>query len=550
MADISSRSFDFIIVGGGIAGLRAALALAPAGRVLILTKAAATESNTGYAQGGIAAAVGPDDSPALHLADTLSAGAGLCDESAVRVLVDEGPRYVRELIDWGTHFARDAQGRLILGLEAAHSRRRILHAGDATGREIGRAMWQRVVTESSVTTIDHAFVTDLILHQGTVVGVHYFDRHGGRQTAEGSAILLATGGAGQVFQETTNPSVATGDGIALAYNAGARVADLEFVQFHPTALKKEGAPRFLISEALRGEGARLVNASGEPFMTKYHEAGDLAPRDVVARGIVRESEATGGGIFLTLAHLDAAEVRERFPTIAAMCAQAGIDIACDPIPVGPAAHYLMGGIDTDEWGRTSVPGLYAAGETACTGVHGANRLASNSLLEGLVFGARAGEAMQQPPQAAPLKSDRVSRRSAERNEEEQESGRGTARAREDESRRSVGGAKAEGAKAEHLDVPEIRSLMWRLAGLFRTRERLSRAASELDRAHADTVSGVHPAQTDAGFWRRFNLVTVARLIAHAALRREESRGGHFREDFPARDDLHWKVHVVDVKTDR
>src|SRR3954469_20745604 len=394
---------DFVIVGSGIAGLRAAIALAPAGRVLILTKADATESNTGYAQGGIAAAIGADDNPALHFTDTLRAGDGLCDETAVRVLVEEGPRYVRELIEWGARFDRDEDGRIALGLEAVHSRHRILHAGDATGREIGRALWERVVTLPSVTTIKHALVTDLIVEDGAAQGVRFFDAFGIRRSVRARATLLATGGAGQVYRETTNPAVATGDGIAVAYHAGARVADLEFVQFHPTALSKAGAPRFLISEAVRGEGARLINSNGEPFMTRYHPDGDLAPRDVVARGIVRESERTGGPVFLTLAGLDAPRMRARFPTIAAMCRQVGLEFGTDPVPVGPAAHYLMGGIDTDECGRTSVAGLFAAGETACTGLHGANRLASNSLLEGLVFGARAAEAMQQPLRAAELK---------------------------------------------------------------------------------------------------------------------------------------------------
>ncbi len=312
-------------------------------------------------------------------------------------LVEDGPRYVRELLEWGARFDRGADGRPALGREAAHSVRRVLHAGDATGREIGRVLWERVRALPSVETIDHALVTDLIVDGGHARGLRYFDADGASREVRAGATLLATGGAGQVFRETTNPAVATGDGIALAFHAGARVADLEFVQFHPTALNLAGAPRFLISEALRGEGARLVNESGEAFMTRYHPDGDLAPRDVVARGIARESEQTGGPVFLTLAHLDPHYVRERFPTIAAMCAQVGLDLARDRIPVGPAAHYIMGGVDTDEWARTSVPGLFAAGEVACTGVHGANRLASNSLLEGLVFGARAAHAMQEPP---------------------------------------------------------------------------------------------------------------------------------------------------------
>src|SRR3954451_8347219 len=339
----STAAFDFVIVGGGVAGLRAAIALAGAGRVLVLTKAEPAESNTGYAQGGIAAAFGDDDTPALHGADTVRAGDGLCDEAAVAGLVGAGPAYGRELLTWGARFDLAADGRPALGREAAHSVRRVLHAGDATGREIGRVLWERVRALDSVRTIDHALVTDVVVERGMVCGVRYFDRHGTQQEVRATATLLATGGAGQVFRETTNPAVATGDGIALAYGAGARVADLEFVQFHPTALKREGAPRFLISEALRGEGARLVNSRGEAFMPRYHADGDLAPRDVVARSIVREEEETGGAVFLTLAHLDADFVRRRFPTIAAMLSSIGIDLARDPVPVGPAAHYVMGG---------------------------------------------------------------------------------------------------------------------------------------------------------------------------------------------------------------
>ncbi len=528
MATTASDSSEFIIVGGGIAGLRAASALAPAGRVVILTKADAGESNTGYAQGGIAAAMGPGDSVELHVADTLNAGAGLCDEAAVRVLVSEGPRYVRELIEWGARFDRTPAGDLIFGLEAAHSVHRILHAGDATGREISRAMWGRVATLPTVRTENHAMVTDVIVEGGRVAGVRYFNEGGVERIVRGERVLLATGGAGQVFRETTNPAVATGDGIALAYHAGAGVEDLEFVQFHPTALSLSGAPRFLISEALRGEGARLVNSRGEPFMHRYDPAGDLAPRDVVARGIVREIEASGGPVFLTLQHLDADRVRSRFPTIAEMCRRVGLDIARDLIPVGPAAHYMMGGIETDECGRTSVPGLFAAGETACTGVHGANRLASNSLLEGLVFGARAADAMQLAPRAASPRPDRVP-------VSQKVNPPGTPKV----------SPLDDGAT---IDSEQIRDLMWRSAGLFRTRERLTTAVSLLAGAYAAATAAVAgDGRHDGVAWRQFNLATVALLVARAALRREESRGGHFRADFPERDDLHWRVHYVEKR---
>ena len=518
------HSVDFLIVGGGVAGLRAAIGLADAGRVLVLTKAEPAESNTGYAQGGIAAAVGADDTPSLHAADTLRAGDGLCDESAVETLVTNGPRFVLELLDWGARFERNADGRPALAREAAHSVRRVLHAGDATGREIGRVLWERVRSLPSVETIDHALVTDLIVEDGRARGLRYFDAADAGREVRAGAILLATGGAGQVFRETTNPAVATGDGIALAFHAGARVTDLEFVQFHPTALKLAGAPRFLISEALRGEGARLVNDRGEAFMIRHHPDGDLAPRDIVARGIAREAEQSGGSVYLTLAHLDADYVRHRFPTIAAMCAQAGLDLARDRIPVGPAAHYMMGGVDTDEWGRTSVPGLFAAGEVACTGVHGANRLASNSLLEGLVFGARAAEAMQEAPRAAALKQDRIM---AER------SGL---------MAYGPGGGVHEPSAVRHqpLAMASIRDLMWRSAGLFRSRDALVDAVRILASAHA--ASSLPPAE----YSRHRNLLTVARLIARAALRREESRGGHYREDFPDRQDRRWRIHVVDT----
>jgi L-aspartate oxidase len=496
---------DFLIIGSGIAALRAAAALDGAGGVLVLTKAGPREGNTGYAQGGIAAAVGPDDSPARHLADTIAAGDGVCDEQAVAVLVEDGPRYVRELMAWGAAFDRGPDGTPELGLEAAHSARRVLHARDATGREIGRTLWDRVSGVTNVRIHAHARVVSLIVEDGACVGAEFLQDEGTRVSARARCTLLATGGAGQVFSETTNPPVATGDGVAMAYRAGAAVADLEFVQFHPTALKVPGQPRFLLSEALRGEGARLVNADGEAFMGRYDPAGDLAPRDRVARAIVREAQRTGGEIFLTLDRLDPGFVHRRFPLISEACRRAGLDLATDRLPVGPAAHYAMGGVVTDLDGRTTVPGLFAAGEVACTGVHGANRLASNSLLEGLVFGARAGHAMKAGARS-PIRHGAVP---------------GLALA----PRWRIGDLAPSG-----ISAADARVVMWEHAGLFRTAAGLRTALERLGAPGPDEET----------------TITVGRLIASAALRREESRGGHFRLDYPERDDARWRRRIMET----
>jgi L-aspartate oxidase len=515
---------DFLIVGSGIAGLRAATELADAGDVIMLTKAEPGEGSTGYAQGGIAAALGDDDSPALHARDTIEAGDGLCDERAVRVLVEDGPRYLRQLVAWGARFDQDARGRLELAREGAHSVRRVVHARDTTGREIERTLWTRTA-RSRVRVLTHTLATAVVLHDGRSLGMRFLLPDGTEGVALAGATLLATGGSGRVFRETTNPAVATGDGVSIAYHAGARVTDLEFVQFHPTVLNVPGAPRFLISEALRGEGARLVNEAGEAFMLRHHPSAELAPRDVVARAIADEARKSGG-VYLRLSHLDAGFVRSRFPLIAETCAQHGLDLARDPIRVGPAAHYVMGGVETDLDGRTSIPGLFAAGETACTGVHGANRLASNSLLEGLVFGARAGAAMKRERAAAGLRATDPAITATPR--------------------------RIEGAGADIEDrVRALQDLMWTRVGLFRDRASLADAVAALD----DEWRNLEPdldgsARRDSAACRLASVVTVGRLIAHAALRREESRGAHFRSDFPARDDLHWKRHVTDERDDR
>ncbi len=515
---------DFLIVGSGIAALRAIIAIGNPGEIVVLTKADPREGSTGYAQGGIAAAFGPDDSVERHVADTLAAGDGLCDEPAVRVLVSEGVRYVQELLDWGAVFDLDAEGRPALAREGAHSVRRVLHAHDATGREIGRTLWRQASAVSAPRVLQHALAVEAIVEGSRCAGVRFVMPDGREGTVRARATLLATGGAGQVFRETTNPSVATGDGVSIAYAAGARVGDLEFVQFHPTALSVPGAPRFLLSEALRGEGARLVNEDGERFMTREDPQGDLAPRDRVARGIAREVERTGHPVYLTLQHLDPGFVHSRFPEISAACRHAGLDLARDRVPVGPAAHYMMGGVSTDLWGRTSTPALFAAGEVACTGVHGANRLASNSLLEGLVYGGRAGQAMLEWVGA-------------------NESAWPVERA----SSRDVSCPPEGPAWRPSMDAVAVRETMWRHAGLFRDRRGLEEAVSSLERAwhaaraHRDGGGGF----TLEG-WQVMNLIAIARLIARAALRREESRGGHYRTDFPARDDLHWKTHIFET----
>ncbi|MEP7273182.1 MAG: L-aspartate oxidase [Acidobacteriota bacterium] len=498
---------DFIVIGSGIAGLRAGVELARGGQVAVLTKDRLDESNTEYAQGGVAVALSDDDEIELHIEDTLRAGAGLCDESAVRILIEEGPRYITELIDWGAEFDREG-GELAFTREAAHSRRRILHAhGDSTGREIVRALLQSTRQNSQISFLAHAATISLIVENGRCVGVRYIDPDESLlREMRGRAVVLATGGAGQIYTQTTNPEVATGDGIAMAYTAGAEVCDLEFVQFHPTVLAAPGAPRFLLTEALRGEGGRLRNDRGEFFMARYDERAELAPRDIVSRSIVAEMSRSGRHwVYLDMTHLNADFLRERFPKIHLTCLRYGLDITRDQIPVSPAAHYIMGGVRTDIFGRTTLPGLYAAGEVACTGVHGANRLASNSLLEGLVFGARAG--------AAALADHKTARAGAD----------------------AVEASPTDLTPAEWTIDPQIRfqvqDLMWQRVGLIRDGEDLQIAEREL-LALADKAPNL----------RTRNFVTLALLMARAAHWREESRGGHFRRDFPDPDDRHWKVH--------
>lgn len=515
-----------LIVGTGIAGLYTALKAKDSGPVIVLTKKKVEDSNTEFAQGGIAAAIGHEDSPRLHMADTLEAGAGLCDLDAVRILVTEGPECVMELVALGTQFDRSGDD-FALTREGAHSERRILHArGDATGDEIRRALSARVAREPGIRVLENHYLAELLTHRGRCIGVLAFDESGHMTTYLAPNTILATGGAGQLYRNSTNPEVATGDGIAVAYRAGAEISDVEFVQFHPTALYHEGSPKFLISEAVRGEGALLLNKNGLRFMPAYHPRAELAPRDVVARAIVDQMARTGASfVYLDARGLGPEKVRSRFPTIYAKCLGHGIDMASDPIPVAPAAHYIMGGIRTDADGRTNLPGLYSCGETAATGIHGANRLASNSLLEGLVFGKRIARAIAAEG-PAPAGQSLLA-------------GFDTG----DEGTVNDLAVYREGSPAG-LDIAaawsQVQNIMWDQAGLVRTAGGLREAVTSLEEL-SRKLEGPLSSPTEL---QLANLVTVGLLIARAALQRQESRGGHYRADFPQRDDLRWKKHLV------
>jgi L-aspartate oxidase len=505
------RETDFLIVGAGIAGLRAAIGLAADGaRVVVVTKEALGESNTNYAQGGIAVAMSGENDVALHLDDTINAGDGLVHREAARVLVEEGPLRVEELLRWGTDFDREA-GELMLTREGAHSRNRILHAhGDATGAEISRSLLRHARSMPGITLQEWTTTVDLAVEDGAVVGVKLLDRNGELRHVGARTVLLASGGAGQLFSDTTNPAVATGDGIAMAFRAGAEIADMEFYQFHPTALNLPNVPRFLLSEALRGEDAYLRNANGERFMERYHPLLELAPRDVVARAITHEGmSATGDAlpVYLDMRHVTKIDPANRFPGISKFLGEHGLDLRRDLIPVRPAAHYLMGGVRTDVDGRTSVMRLYAAGEVACTGVHGANRLASNSLLEGLVFGARAAEAMISEPAIR---------------------FRPVPPSTEPPPLREVAGIRS-----------RLQQAMWVNAGLLRDAQGLSAARDEVRAIESENPMGLTRPLVE--LW---NLQAVAKLVVRSALARKESRGAHYRNDFPQRDNTQFQKHSV------
>jgi L-aspartate oxidase len=507
---------DFVVVGAGIAGLRAAVELASTGRVLVLAKLEYTESATQYAQGGIAAALSDEDEISLHFQDTINAGDGIVNPEAAHVLVEEGPERIEELIAWGTHFDRNGS-KLAFTREGAHSRDRILHAqGDSTGREIGRALYLKAASLKNISICEFEFATNLVVEDGRVVGLNLLDQKGALHPVRAAAVLLATGGLGHVFKETTNPSVATGDGVAMAYRAGAELSDMEFIQFHPTALYVKGAPRFLLSEALRGEGAVLRNDQLLRFMPKYHADAELAPRDVVARAIAHELEVSRSKdpvVYLDLTHKNAKHLQKRFPRIYETCLKYNVDISEDMIPVRPAVHYSMGGVRTDLFGRTTVPGLYAAGEVACTGVHGANRLASNSLLEGLVYGARAARTMHQEAALSGHKSEKAKTSSKE--------------------------ATTPPTQAADDVIRQVQNIMWQDVGIVRSRETLQRAISQLDALKASLPHGTCRRCCEAA-----NIWQVGQLIARSALARLESRGAHYRIDYPAHDDAKFKKHSI------
>lgn len=512
---------DVLVLGGGIAGLRATMAIDPRLSALIVTKDRLTESNSTYAQGGIAGVLAPDDCFDNHVADTLSAGANLCDRQVVEMVVREAPAHIRQLIEWGTVFDREA-GELLLGREGGHSHNRIAHAlGDATGREIMRAMTVRAQEVLQAQIWQDTFTIDLLTHEGRCRGALVWNPQHGKTFVWAKQTILATGGAGQIFRESTNPPVATGDGHAIAYRAGAELRDMEFMQFHPTVLYIAGSSRMLITEAIRGEGGHLVDAAGKRFMPEYDQRAELAPRDVVSQAIVDRMAATHHPcVYLDLSHLPGDAVRKRFPNIAKSCAEFGIDITLDRIPVRPGAHYMIGGLSVDQQGRTTLPGLWASGEVTSSGLHGANRLASNSLLEGLVYGAHAGEGASAAAlaegdtyQAIPLENPLLE------------------------------------PHDEPLDLQDIRnslkSLMWRAAGVRRAGDQLRAAGDTIEHWCRYALSRQF---ADPEGWELQNMLTVSRVIIEAALRREESRGVHLRSDFPEQDDEHWRRQLTTIRS--
>lgn len=510
---------DFLVIGSGVAGLSAALASSRYGSVLLLTKNL-LESNTQHAMGGVAAAIGGEDDWQKHWEDTIRAGAGLCDEGAVSILVQEGPVRVRDLIKLGANFDREG-GRLALTREGGHSCRRILHAnGDATGREVERALAEAVRRQPSVRTVAPAYAVDLITADGACFGALAVNQDGRLTAYLARATILATGGAGQVYAETTNSPVVTGDGMAMAYRAGAALMDMEFFQFHPTGLKIPGAPRALISEAVRGEGGLLRDQTGRRFMPEAHPMAELAPRDVVARAIADVMRRTGAAhVWLDVTHLTDIDLPLRFPTVFETCMRYGLDIRKDLIPVSPVAHYFMGGIRVNYQGETNLRGLYACGEAACLGLHGANRLASNSILDGLVFGHRVAEALGQG--GLPVSAQELSRLAL--------ASSGTP-------------DQTTPQQAAHIKR-EIQALMWNYVGLARNESGLREAARRLEMLRAQLFPGsLHPDVLEAE-----NLLTVAQLITRTAALRTESRGSHYRVDYPAPNDALWLKRIVLTK---
>jgi L-aspartate oxidase len=508
-------------MGAGVAGLRAALELAAHGDVLVVTKESVKESNTHYAQGGIAVAENDSGNIALHLDDTVNAGDGLVYRPAAQVLVSEGPERVEELIEWGARFD-EQNGRLLRTREAAHSLPRILHAnGDATGAEISRSLAAMARAHRQISFAEWTCVTGLVASDGRVVGADLLDAKNNATRVSARAALIAAGGAGQVYSDTTNPAVATGDGIALAAEAGAELADMEFYQFHPTAFSFPGAPRFLVSEALRGEGAYLRNDCGERFMERYSPMLELAPRAVVARAVAREGMGERPDevrpVYLDMRHVQGMDLHKRFPGISGFLATYGLDLRRDPIPVRPAAHYMMGGVKTDLDGRTTMPALYAAGEAACTGVHGANRLASNSLLEGLVFGARAAKAMLADGLSDAASPDVASARSA--------------MSREDDALLEV-------------VVHQLRRQMWSYAGLLREGETLLKGFDGQVACEQAAGRFLQEGKQSRALLEARAMSRVAKAILGSALARTESRGAHFRSDYPQRDDAEFQKHSV------